>query len=640
MRRVALIALTSLLMSSCASLYIKNGKEAYQNLQYQDAIWSLEKGLQKKDDPGARRMLAESYLMVNDYRKANEQYERINTYTDNTDRDRILQGQAKMTNGQYTEARTIFEGIVSRDPANEVAKSLLNSCKKLEEMKKDSMMYIVNQVNIPGNMALYSAYPFKNGLILSSPASKGDRDPYTNRAFTDLYFSNQSNGAWSSPEPIENVNSKYHDAVAAVSPNGQTLVFTRSFQLKGGALAGNDDGMSNTQLYYSKMGSDGKWGKPEILPFSDPRSMYAHPAFTPDGKTLYFSSDRPGGKGKMDIYQSSITETGWGEPTNLGSDINTPGDELFPTVRGNDILYFSSDAHQTLGGYDINFVEKNNGVWGPIHHMSYPVNTANDDFSLVWNPDGATGYFTSDRSGIDRIYSLSEINPKITLKGLILGKESSLPLGGARITVQNLSDGTEETLFTDGNGNFSTQLTTGKDYKVKSELDGYFSTSEDISTKGITEDKELKTVIEMQELYVKKDEPTVENQGNKDNNIGKGVHTIPNIFWDYNKWDIRVDAEPYLNDLVKLFRENQNLKFELASHCDSRGSFEYNDDLSSKRAKAVVDYLVKKGVPRSIMVSQGYGERKLINGCSDGVKCSEEQHQQNRRTEFTVIDKK
>jgi outer membrane protein OmpA-like peptidoglycan-associated protein len=367
-----------------------------------------------------------------------------------------------------------------------------------------------------------------------------------------------------------------------------------------------------------------------------------HPSYSPDGNTLYFTSDMPGSVGGTDIWMSKLSEGNWSVPTNLGSEVNTKGNESFPTSKDENTLFFSSDAHNTLGGMDILSTSKKNGVWETPKHLSYPINSNRDDFSAYFGADGNTGYFTSDRTGSDKIYSFEIVDPTITVDQLITGKDSMLPLGGAKVTVKNLTTGEEKVYFTDGNGKVNYELEPNSDYRITTELDGYFASSEDISTKGITTDKNFKKVVEMPEVYVKPDVVVNPDKGgNKggDKNT-KGIYPVHDIHWDYNTWDIRPDALPYLEDLVKLFRENQNLKFEIASHCDSRGSFEYNDDLSSKRAKAVVDYLVSKGVPRANMVSKGYGEKQLLNECSDGVQCTEAQHQENRRTEFTVTDKK
>jgi tetratricopeptide (TPR) repeat protein len=197
--RIFTLVTVASILSSCASTYLKNGKKAYSDLKYQDAIWYFEKGLTKKEDSEARKMLAESYLMVNDVDKAKDTYALTNAYTDNTDEDRLKQGKALMAKGNYDEASTIFEGIISRDPSNSTAKELLLSCQKHEDMMADSLFYSVSPLNIPGAMSPYSATPLNDGLIISAPSTKGDKDPYTNKAFTDLYFTKNTASGWTMP---------------------------------------------------------------------------------------------------------------------------------------------------------------------------------------------------------------------------------------------------------------------------------------------------------------------------------------------------------------------------------------------------------------------------------------------------------
>jgi len=728
--RIAALFIVTLILSGCASTYIKNGKEAYNNLQYNDAIYFFEKGLKKKDNADARRKLGESYLLTNDYKNAVTAYEGTVTYTDNTDKDRINYARSLMGVERYAEAKTILEGVISRDANNQIAADLLSSCKKVDELKKDSLQYIIEPVTIPLLPSMFSATEYDGGLIVSSPSGKGDKDPYTGGTYNNLFFTKKSGATWSNPVEIENVNGKFHDAAAAVSPNGQTMVFTRSFQLNSGKMASNDQRVSNTQLYVSKKNADGSWEKPFLLPFSDSKYMYAHPSFTPDGKKMYFASDMPGGQGAMDIWEVSVSEGNWGTPTNLGTNINTKGNEVFPTVRGEDGLYFSSDAHQSLGGLDILQSSKKTGVWSIPKHVSYPVNTSTDDFGMIWSDDNKTGFFTSDRSGSDRIYSFIEEETKVKLNGLITDKNTMLPIKGARIMLKNLTDGTEMMLITDADGKFEANLDRGKQYQMLTEAEGFFKQAETFSTVGATEP--ITKVIEMEQLVTKdptddgtyvtlngvainqetgKPVPnatvtiknltdgstqtvTTDSKGrftaslprgkdyqilleNKElegvhnlttkgadpntpiaqsfdmwkkgkqpqppvdgNGTPSAVYSVPSIFWDYNKADVRPDAEPYLDNIVKLFKDNSDLRFELRSHTDCRGSEAFNVGLSDRRAKAAADYLIKKGVPRSSIISKGYGEQYLINDCRDGIECTELQHQQNRRTEFMVIGKK
>jgi peptidoglycan-associated lipoprotein len=635
--QVVALAISSLMLGSCATMYTKAGKDAYDNLQYNDAIYYLGKGVSKKDDADGRRKLADSYMKVNDYNNALMNYEIASTYTDNTDKDRVNHARALMAKERYLDAKTILEGIVSRDPANAQAKFLLASCRNIDRMKADSINYIVQPVNIPAAGPVYAPRLYNGGLIFSSPSGDGAIDPYTKMTYTNLYTTKREGASWGAPQGVIGVNSDYHDAVATVSPSGNTMVFTRSYTLESGSIAVNENKVSTTQLYTSRKAADGTWEKPSVLPFSDNKYMFAHPTFASDGTTLYFASDMPGGFGGMDIWVVKMTDNAWGTPMNLGGNVNSAGNEIFPSLRRDDELYYSSDVIESLGGYDLMSSANRNGIWERPVHLSYPLNSSFDDFCVAWNPDNKTGYFSSDRYGSDRIFSFIEDDSKVTLNTLVTGRDSKLPLGGAKIVLKNLTDGTEQMYITDGNGKLTAELLKGKDYQMISELEGYFNQTDNFNTRG--DEDPITKMIEMGELYVT---DANANGGKKDNsNVkAKGIYDLPDIHWDYNKWDIRADATPYLDNLVKLFRENNNLKFELRSHTDCRGSYEYNDDLSAKRAKAVTDYMVKKGVPRSIIVSKGYGERELLNNCTDGVFCEEPMHEENRRTEFIVTGKK
>lgn len=635
--QVVALAISSLMLGSCATMYTKAGKDAYDNLQYNDAIYYLGKGVSKKDDADGRRKLADSYMKVNDYNNALMNYEIASTYTDNTDKDRLNHARALMAKQRYLDAKTILEGIVSRDPANAQAKFLLASCRNIDRMKADSINYIVQPVNIPAAGPVYAPRLYNGGLLFSSPSGDGAVDPYTKMTYTNLYTTKREGASWGAPQGVVGVNSDYHDAVATVSPSGNTMVFTRSYTLESGSIAGNENKVSTTQLYTSRKAADGTWEKPTVLPFSDNKYMFAHPIFASDGKTLYFASDMPGGFGGMDIWVVKMTDNAWGTPMNLGGNVNSAGNEIFPSLRRDDELYYSSDIIESLGGYDLMSSANRNGIWERPVHLSYPLNSSFDDFCVAWNPDNKTGYFSSDRYGSDRIFSFVEDDTKVTLNAVVTGRDSKLPLGGAKIVLKNLTDGTEQMYITDGNGKLTAELLKGKDYQMISELEGYFNQTDNFNTRG--DEDPINKMIEMGELYVT---DANANGGKKDNsNVkAKGIYDLPDIHWDYNKWDIRADATPFLDNLVKLFRENNNLKFELRSHTDCRGSYEYNDDLSAKRAKAVTDYMVKKGVPRSIIVSKGYGERELLNNCTDGVFCEEPMHEENRRTEFIVTGKK
>ncbi len=638
-----------MLFSSCASLYISSGKTAYEELKYEESINLLEKGLAKKEDFAGRMSLARAYMSTGQYSKAAESYAIVNVEPEMSDADRVEYGKALMSSGNYTKAQEIFDAILTRDRGNEVVTALSSACKNVGTLKRDSALYSVKPLDLPGLKTVYSPMPYENGILVSAEkVLPGKKDPYTGLSYTDLYYVKKDGNSWATPTHMSELNGSFHDGVSCISKDGKVMYFTRS-NYDGKRLAKDAENVSNTQIYYSNKSAEGNWSEPKALPFNDENFMFAHPTLSEDGKTLFFSSNKSGGFGGMDLYKSSLQETNWSAPVNLGPNVNSTGNEVFPFYQNKDTLYFSSDSHTTIGGQDILYSVNRSGDWSKPYHLSYPINSAQDDFGIVFTESGSKGYLSSNRMGADQIYEFEMFNPILTLKGLVTGAEDVLLIGGAKVTIMNLTDGTEEVIYSDENGEFSYLVQPGKNYRVKVEDDGHFVQTKEFSTIGKTSSEEIPMIFEMKQLIVSNPDGNGNINGNIDGNAdgnpnnldkdGEFAYAVPNIYWDYNKWEIRPDSEPYLNQLVKLFKDNPNLKVEIRSHCDSRGSYPFNDELSQKRATAVVDYVIAKGVKRSMMISKGMGERKLVNGCKDGVTCSEEEHQKNRRTEFIVLSK-
>lgn len=653
--RLTLIAMTLVLLGSCARVNLKDGMQAYDELRYQDAIQHLGKGLEKLDDESARRAYAASLYQTHGFADARVQYEILAATPGFSDADRINYGRTLMALKKYEDAEAVFNGILSRDPGNKIAQSLSTSSKRAPAMRRDSSLFDVSQVYTDGLTSAYAPF-VKDGKVYFSGTRNvvGEKDAYTGLSFTDLYVAPLNGPNMSKPEKVVGVNGSYHDGIATISPDGSTMILTRSNYGTAKKLEVNDQSVNTMQLYASTLGKDDKWGSPMLLPFCKSSNMYAHPSFSPDGKALYFSSDVSDGFGGMDLYSVSFENGTWGAPTNLGANVNTPGNEVFPSFRSADSLYFSSNAHQTLGGLDVLYSVKRGNNWGEPVQLPYPVNTSFDDFGMAFTNDGSTGFFSSDRSGNDNIYAFIANDNTFSLSGLVTRKYDGSPIEGAKVTILNLTDGTEQTFMSDELGMFENALTSGKDYKIKVEKDGFFTVSENFSTKNTSGEREVKLNLELLDLSNPDDTANTgddngsgTNNGtgnqNGNDNLPKGINAnspyqIPNILWDYDKADIREDARPYLDYIAKLLRDNSGLKVEVSSHADARGSDFYNDELSNRRAQAVTQYLVSKGVKRSMLISRGYGKRRLANQCSDGVECTEAQHQANRRTEFKVIN--
>lgn len=693
-----------LLLQSCASMYLKKGNEAHGNLKYQDAIRLLEKGLRKKEDYASRKNLADAYYRLSDFSSASKHYESAILDSKFSDEDRINYGRSLISNGDTEKAGEIFSGLISRTANNESLYSLRQAAFSQDKIKRDSARFAVKKENIGGVVNVSSPIPYKDGFLVTAQSKKGKKDPYNGLSYNNLLFTKKTNDAWSTPSSIGKINGPYHDAYAAISPDGRTMIFTRS-NTEDNKLKKDEKETSNTLLYIREMGENGEWGNVSVLPFCKEQFMYAHPAFSPDGQNLLFASNMPGSLGGMDLFVTEKTENGWSTPANMGSDLNTFGEDVFPYFKNADTLFFSTNGRLTLGGLDIHQVSKRNGSWTKTKHLGYPINSFADDFGVYFSTP-STGYLSSNREGNDALYSFVISSSLYLLNGLVVDKTSMSPLANVKIIIQNLTDGSEELDYTDEKGAFTFEFEAGNKYKIIAEKEDYFNLSKQFDITENTKSDDLKSVFELEKLIISdvadktkdpnnngtdpqkdgttggnkdgngekndkdgkdgkngkngkngqdtdgtskdgkdsndtkgKDGKNKDGKGDKSTNEKEYPYAVPRIFWDYNDANIRPDAIPYLEDLVKLFTDNPGLKVEIRSHCDSRGSDLYNDALSQQRADALVAYLKDRGVNTKKFTSKGIGKRKLINKCTEDVNCSEAEHQENRRSEFLILSK-
>ncbi|MBK8499598.1 MAG: OmpA family protein [Flavobacteriales bacterium] len=325
----------------------------------------------------------------------------------------------------------------------------------------------------------------------------------------------------------------------------------------------------------------------------------------------------PGGFGGTDLYVCERTVEGWGYPKNVGPTINTSANEMFPTMKG-DSLFFASNGHRTLGGLDIFLSTRTSDGWSEPENMNYPINSTFDDFSLAMLPGDRSGYLSSSRSGADRIYTFDAHDPTLTLNVRFLDQEEGEPMAGVEVKLLDMTSNDTIVLFTDKDGGFAFPLKPGREYRVQGGKDGMFTESRDVSTLGQRTSRNYNEEFRLKKVVI--DRPIV----------------IENIYYDYDRWDIRPDAAVELDKIARLFIDNPQLAFELGSHTDSRATDLYNLVLSEARANSAVDYLIRMGVPADRITARGYGEKRLVNRCANDIECSEEEHQANRRTEFKV----
>jgi len=616
-----LLVLAPLVLASCAQYHVRKGEQAMALLSYHKAEAHFNKALEHSPDRAVLLMAAQAEAKQNKVEQAAAHYAAAEQIAPLAGADAFQYGRLLMGLGEHAQAEPFLARAWADQPERREIADQIGSVQGYKSFYIDSARYDVQPLAINGVSTAFSAVPFGNSLLFTAqrqaPATK--RDPWTGYSFTGLYAAPlEANGAPMQPEQLKGlVNGPYHEGPAVVASDSTTLYFTRS-NYYGRKLLKDDKNVSNLKLFRATRQADGSWGEIGEFAYNNDAYSVGQPALSTDGNTLFFTSDMPGGLGGKDLWYSRNLGTGWGPPVNMGPTVNTSGDEMFPTVVG-DALYFSSTGHTNMGGLDIFETHLEGDYWSEPRNMGYPLNSTRDDFGLWMAGDGTHGLISSDRSGIDWTYAFSVHPPVFKVEGTITQAGSDEPVPFAFVTLENLADHIKQQLTADANGHFSFDLAANSSYAVIASKEGMLTRSTTASTVGLGLSTTLRADLHMSPLEL--DKPIV----------------VPNIYYDYDKWDIRPDAAMELNKLAKVFLDNPDLTFELSSHTDSRGGDLYNLVLSDGRAKSAVDYLVRQGVPPERLIARGYGESVLVNHCSDGVTCTEEEHQANRRTEFKVV---
>lgn len=435
-----------------------------------------------------------------------------------------------------------------------------------------------------------------------------------------------------------NLNTKFHEAAISFTPDQKTVYFTRDNYFTN-KLGKDDKGVTNLAIYKASVSPDGRWTDIIPMPFNNETYSVGHPAVNKDGSKLYFISDMPGTLGATDLFVVDINEDGtYGIPKNLGTKINTKGKEMFPFIDQEDILYFSSDSRKEgLGGLDVYASKMFENTVSDILHLGKPVNSEADDFAYILkNGDEKNeGYFSSNRSGgkgDDDVYHFVSSPPlKIecnqTVTGIVVDKITKKPINESVVVIFDDKDNEVETATTNEEGAFTFTVDCEKSFKVVASKDKFESDNKTFTTDDNPEGKEelllfLNPIPEPEVVVVRE----------------RVVVNINPIFFDFDKANIRSDAAIELDKVVNIMNKYPELLIEGGSHTDSRGPDSYNIILSTKRAKATTAYIISKGIDKSRISAKGYGETQLVNHCNGSTKCTEDEHQQNRRTEFVILN--
>ncbi len=636
----------------------KAADNAFTDQMYLLALQRYQKAYSKVKNNKAERdrisfRMAECYRMMNNTKKSEIAYKRCITSKYYTKEPRILlyYADALKANGNYDEAilqYTAYKEKVPDDPKGDIG---IESSKLSKEWMANPSKYEVkfekNLASKENDFAPAYADRKYGSIIFTSDrgAAKGKEiDNWTGLKFSDLFYSRiDRKGEWSKPllaDEAGMINSKANDGVGQFNPRFSAFYFTRCWN--------EPKKMNGCGIFRVSRQGQTAWGEPEKIDLGgDSSYVFGHPSVTSD-ETIYFASELPGGHGGKDIWMTKKKAKGGGySKENLGPEINTPGDELFPFIRSDSILYFASNGHPGMGGLDIFRSVKSDGKWSKPENMKYPINSPADDFSIVFNMDEPEqGLFASNRpggKGKDDIYSFVVPPVYFTLEGTVTDDRSLQPLAGAKVLIvgtngRALEDNTDEKGFYSFNKN---QISVNTTYDILVTKRDYFNEKGRETTVGLEKSKDITKNFILRPIPKK---PVV----------------LPDILYDLAKWDLKPQYQDSLQGLIETLDANETIVVELASHTDSRDSDERNDILSQKRAQSVVDYLISRGIDPDRLAAKGYGERvprtltkdisregytftagttltdSVIN-LLPNIQVKEAAHQLNRRTEFSIL---
>lgn len=620
-----LFAMVVLALIACSTEYhVRKGNYYFDNIAYSSAVEHYQKAYNKTHDAVVEEKLAESYYKMNNINAAEKIYETAVQRENHASKIYFNYGKILMANGKHREAIPYFKKYLADYSEDAVAKMLLSSCLSINDRYRDTTLYKLYPIDYNEFTNSFSIQEYQDGAVFVADKevfSGRKKSQWTGNTYLDLYeIKKDEDGIWMNPQLLQgDINGRFHEGPACFSNDGNTVYFTRSNYLKR-KMKLNDKKENNLKIFKAKL-VDGKWKNLEEFPYNSDDYSVGHPTLSADEKTLYFVSDMPGSIGGTDLYKSTFENNIWSKPENLGATVNTKGNEMFPYIHTDDALYFSSDAHNSMGGLDVFITYFNGEVWAQPENLNYPLNSSKDDFGYnISKKSNNTGFVSSSRvgNGSDNMYAFDKFPPKFNLYGRAREKGTQKSVQGVRVEITNDKTGKLINMVSDAKGNFNLKLEPEADYDLYCTKIGCFTRTDKISTVGLKYSQDFYADFEVEPIVI--DKPIV----------------LENIYYDFDKWNIRPDAALELDKLVKILVDNPKIDIEMGSHTDSRGNDRYNLILSEKRAMAAVQYLIASGIDKKRLTYKGYGEKKLVNHCANDIVCTRAEHQQNRRTEFKV----
>ncbi len=692
---------------------IKQANKDYDNFAFIDAIekYEMENGKNHLPD-SIKGVLGTAYMKVRNTQKSEQTFSSVQENS-LTDEQLITYARALKCNGKYTESDHVMRVYLQRNPNDTYAKSMVNSNAGIKKILGDNR-YVIDTVNCNSVQSDFAPFVFQGQLYFTSARDFQhiiNREcSWTGAPYVKVLSAGISNDSISSAPKLfsTDVKSIYNDGPVCFSKDGKELYITRNDAKSEGEGKGK---LTTLKILKSEKQEDGSWSKPEELGFDSNKYSCGHASLSLTGDTLYFTSNMPGGFGGTDIYCAIRKGDEWSEPLNLGDDINTAGDEMFPFISDNGMLYFASDGHVGIGGLDL-YVGKRYANNYEVINMGVPLNSPKDDFALFLNSDGKTGYFSSNREGghgDDDIYKFNTIKsiafPK-KVKGTLLDGNTKLALSGYTVDFKDGDGKLLAEVKTDSSGLFYSDFYSTTEVIAEVYAQGYasnrktvsltkdfnvfevdmvpnlewgisgsvFSMSDHKAIPGVTvvvepvdsdsfsavgddngsfkiklqPETDYSLVFHKAGYFTSRMRYTTYNKNAGYQEVGgsgkvelKKIEVGENVEvkeYEANRWKIVEGSTKDLDDIIQDLKDNPKLKIELGSFTDCTGSAAYNLKLSQRRAQSAVNYIINHGIRKDRVIPKGYGETHLLNKCDDGVPCSEEDNQVNRRSEIKILE--
>lgn len=715
-------------------------EKLYSRDGYQSAIDIYEKEDPKNQNRETQLKIANSYRLTGNTIMA-EKYYSLCIDEKSQIQDVYNYAQVLLSNGKCKESLKYFDQY-EKSAGTKNFSNIISSCDDITGFPINNHIQVTNAEGLNSKWLDFCPVYYQNGLIFTSGRPDNSeqkvKDFWSGKTFSDVYFaSSKGDGKFETPGILSwNLHSQYHDGAVSFGPDGQTMYYSSNNH-----SGKNKKGIKDLKIYTAKF-QNGGWVNTDPFPFNSDEYDNCHPALSADGNVLVFASDMPGGEGGMDLYVCFKRDNVWTKPINLGKQINTSGNEIFPFLDVKGTLYFSSNGLKGMGGLDIFSATKNGNefFWTSPVNLGQPFNSIRDDLSYTGARSGQEGYFASNREGglgeddiyhwvlkpeykglsenleglipisvVDKESALPIADAKVNLfneksesfafltnaegkigkevtrketkfiecekdgykpnhkfltqemvgnpsksiiflepetyqpmRGNVVDRSTDQPIQDAEILITNLSTGEVRSLRSKSDGSYSTTLLCANDYKFSVTKPDYLKNEDDFhkneilcrSDKSIIKDFHLTPY----KINDKRKQLSAALLGNESEKFEAGrSFEVKDIYYDYNRFAIRKDAAKVLDKLVDLLKEFPEMEIELSSHTDSRGRDSYNQKLSQQRADSAVKYLIQKGIQASRLRAAGYGESLLKNNCEDGVNCSEDEHQINRRTEIKIL---